>query len=394
MIEISSLDNAFRFAPLTDRRDIREGEVGYQEKYLKLYEEFQVLIKGIPDLLFHVDPALDVIWMNEAAKQMLLPSTRDISEDDSAVSCARFWFESADDYNFPAIQRAFATGLQQEETFEDRHQRTWGMKVFPPMNGEKGRQTAIVIASDITEKLLLRSEALRNSQMALLGHLAAGLGHEINNPINGIVNYAQLVADRLPVGSDESELMGEIIREGTRIAASINQLLVFVGDQQSQRTCMTPQSLIEDALRLAGSRLAEEDIELRLFLPRNLPELFGQRSQLQQMVLNLISNSQQALKSKFSGRRGRKVLVIRAKAVDNGKPAVIRLEFIDNGIGIDKASLAEVFDPFYTRGPQGRGKGLGLSVTRGIVKNHGGDIRISSRAGKFTKVEIDLPISE
>lgn len=393
MIENSRLDSAFRFAPLTESRDIREDEGGYKEKYLKLYEEFQILIKGIPDLLFHVDPALNVIWMNDAAEQMLLRSTQDISIGETAVSCARFWFESADDYDFPAIRQAFATGLQQEETFEDKHQRTWGMKVFPPMSGEAGRQTAIVMASDITEKLLLRSEALRNSQMALLGHLAAGLGHEINNPINGIVNYAQLVADRLPVDSDESDLMGEIIREGVRIAAIINKLLVFAGDQQNQRTRITAQSLVEDALRLAGSRLAEENIELRLLLPHKLPELFGQRSQLQQMVLNLISNSQQALKSKFSGRKGQKVLVIRAKAVDNGTPAAIRLEFIDNGIGIEKAHLAKVFDPFYTREPQGRGRGLGLSVTRGIVKNHGGDIRISSRAGKFTKVEVDLPIS-
>jgi len=370
------------------------GKDACKEKNSRLFNDFQLLIKGISDPLLNVDSQLNVVWMNEAAERMRKRAISDATSEEAIIPCYRLWFDASDKYDFPAVRRAFATGLQQEEIFEDGHQRTWGLKVFSPVTNEAGDQTALIMASDITEKFMLRSEAMRTSQMAMLTHLAAGVAHEINNPVNGIINYAQLAADRFSTDNDERTWVKEIIREGTRIAAIVNNLLLFARDPHEQRTEIAPEDLIDDVLSLAKSRLAGDHICLKLHLSDRLPCILGQRVQLQQMILNVISNARQALNRKFPARTGHKTLVIKAKPIDNEKSSLVRLEFIDNGAGIESDCLEKIFDPIYSTAAAEKRQGLGLSVSRGIAKNHGGDIRISSKAGKFTRVEVDLPASD
>lgn len=350
----------------------------------------QVVVDQIPDVLLLVDKVFDVIWMNLAARKLLRQSCADDSLGDN-ISLYRFWFDAPEAFAFDSVSQTFATREQQEEVFDDMRGLTWGLKVFPPITVNSVDSVAIVIACDVTEKLLLRAEALRTGQMAMLGQLAAGVAHEINNPINGIINYAQLIADRSAPESEEHHLSDDIIVEGARIAGITNSLLAFARDQHSQRTPAAPCDLIRSTLMLAESQLCREGVEILIDVPANLPAVLVQKEQVQQLFLNLLNNARYALNRKFPNGAAGKILAISAiRTLVNGQ-VFVRFEFMDNGTGIQKENLDKIFDPFYTTKANGKGTGLGLSVSKGIVKSHGGQIAIRTEADSYTRVIFDFP---
>ena len=350
----------------------------------------QVVVDQIPDVLLLVDKAFNVIWMNLAARKLLRQSFADELTGGN-ISLYHFWFDAPEAFPFISVRQTFAIGEQQEEVFDDIRGLTWGLKVFPPIAVSTADSVAIIIASDVTEKIQLRAEAFRAGQMAMLCQLAAGVAHEINNPINVIINYAQLIADRSTPESEEHQLSADIIVEGARIADITNNLLTFARDQHSQRTPAAPCDLVRSTMMLAESQLCGEGIEILIDIPDNLPTVLVQKEQVQQLFLNLLNNARHALDRKFSNGAAGKILSISARRVLVNARIFVRFEFMDNGTGIKKENLDKIFDPFYTTKPNGKGTGLGLSVSKGIVKSHGGQITIRTEADSYTQVVFDFP---
>ena len=243
--------------------------------------------------------------------------------------------------------------------------------------------------TDITEKKDLQAEAMRASQLASLGELAAGVAHEINNPLNAVINFAQLLEDdvRSPASAD---LLKRIILESNRIAAIVRNLLSFARMEHEKFGPVPLAAVVADALELTRAQMEKEGIDIVVDVPAELPEVRGRAQELQQVCINLLSNSRHALNQKYPGQSEDKTLRISAAPASTGHAILLLVR--DQGVGIPSAMLAQVFNPFFSTKPKGVGTGLGLSISRKIVETHGGALSISSEAGLFTEVSIILPM--
>jgi len=235
------------------------------------------------------------------------------------------------------------------------------------------------------------AEAMHSSRLATIGELAAGVAHEINNPVNGIINYAQLLLDKLAGGSREHDIAGRIIKEGDRISYIVRSLLSFSRQRKEGKKAVHFEEIISESMALTGAHLRKEGIMLEMDIPSGLPRIFANPRQLQQVILNIISNARYALNQKYPSSNEHKKFMIKAiETTINDKPYV-RIEFTDHGTGMPAAIIGKVLNPFFSTKPEGQGTGLGLSISHGIISDHGGRLSIESVEGEFTKVITTVP---
>jgi PAS domain S-box-containing protein len=245
--------------------------------------------------------------------------------------------------------------------------------------------------SDITEQKKAEEETMRAAHLASLGELAAGVAHEINNPINGIINYTQILLNRSSDGSKEQDISRRIIKEGDRIANIVSSLLSFARNSEKDKCPVQIHKIISDSLALTGTQLKKDGINLKIDIPSDLPEVIAHHQQIEQVFLNIISNARYALSRKYTETHEDKTLDITAERIKVYSKPFIRITFHDRGIGIPAGIKNKVINPFFTTKQSTEGTGLGLSISHGIINDHGGNITIESVEGEFTKVIIDLP---
>ena len=263
-----------------------------------------------------------------------------------------------------------------------------------PTMDENGRITGVLgIFWDVTEKVYLQMEAVRSRHMASIGELAAGVAHEINNPINGVINYAQILANKSDKKSKEHEVAHRIIKESIRVANIVKSLLSFArpDGNLNEKKPVHVNDILSDTFTLIEAQMLKEDINIELNFPETLPEVIANVQQIQQVFLNILSNARYALNEKFKGLHENKTIVISGERTIINGVAFVKIEFVDNGIGIPSSMLDKVIDPFFSLKPKGIGTGLGLSICRKIISEHGGRFNIESREGEFTKAIIELP---
>ncbi len=256
-----------------------------------------------------------------------------------------------------------------------------------------GRQHALVTYQDITE----RKEAEENrraveqkaqvaSRLAAIGEMAAGMAHEINNPLTAIIGYADLVLEHEGVPEDVKEDIRLIADSGHRVADIVSRLLAFARQSKTVRICSDLNELIEGTLKMRQYALKTGGIEVERNFDPELPPTTVDPLQLQQVFLNLIVNAEQAMKS----ARGRGVLRIATSLLPGD---IIRLSFTDDGPGINPENIDKLFHPFFTTKPVGEGTGLGLSLSHGIVSQHDGALYCRSELGQGASFIIELPVS-
>jgi PAS domain S-box-containing protein len=261
-----------------------------------------------------------------------------------------------------------------------------------PLLEENGEINAtLLVARNLTEEEVVRAEAIRVAQLAAIGELASGIAHEINNPINGIINYAQIILDD-PEDPDATEHLGNIISEGKRIAGIVAKLLDFARRREEVLALSDITKIVANSLQLVDHLLKKDGISCFLEMDKSLPPLMCNEQQLQQVVLNLISNARYALNQKYPQPNREKRLEINSELHRQEDLEYIRLTFTDYGVGIDPEVQERMFDPFFSTKPKGEGTGLGLSISHGLVRDHGGYIRVQSKPGEWTRFTIDLPI--
>ncbi len=261
-----------------------------------------------------------------------------------------------------------------------------------PLNmDDGGQEAALLVARDLTEEELMKAEALRSAQLASVGELAAGVAHEINNPINGIINYAQIILDD-PDDPDNLDLLERIKKEGKRIASIVSNLLDFSRRREESPEEVAIQNILNKSLELVSHRFKDDMILLDMKLPDDLPIVYCNSQQIQQVLLNILSNARYALNDKFPGPDPKKKLTIRGETVTHAKDTFVRLSITDNGSGIEQDLIDRVFDPFYSSKPKGEGTGLGLSISHGLIQDNKGYLRIISELGSSTSLLVDLPI--
>lgn len=254
----------------------------------------------------------------------------------------------------------------------------------------------ILIIRDLTERKRLERERqeierqlFQQSKLASIGELSAGVAHEINNPLNCIVNFAQLLKDDgVARNETERQMVGGIIEEGDRIARIVRNLLTFARQDPNLPTPVAMVRIIENSISLFGRQLEREGIKLEIDAG---PEVFPVRadaSRLRQVVVNMISNAHHALKDKPDGER---LFRITARNVEQPGERIVRIEFYDNGPGVSRENIDKIFDPFFTTRRDSGGTGLGLSLSFGIIRDYGGRIWVESEPGSYTRFVVELP---
>lgn len=232
-----------------------------------------------------------------------------------------------------------------------------------------------------------QAQLLQSGKMAAVGELAAGVAHEINNPLSAVLTYSVLVREKIEKQPPEAEDLPKLIQRlglvetaARRCKSIADSLLTFSRQEETPRGAVAVQEVVEESLRLLRSQLRRKDIELEVDLEPDLPPVLGSAGALQQVIVNLASNAFQALAP--GGH-----LSISARADGD----FCQLTIADDGPGIDPQIRDRIFEPFVTTKPPGQGTGLGLSIVYGIVQSHEGELTVESTPGEGTTFVVRLP---
>lgn len=250
---------------------------------------------------------------------------------------------------------------------------------------------ASVLSSTI-ERRDAESKVIQASKLASIGELAAGVGHEINNPLNAVINCADILIESLPVGSKERQFAELARSESERIARIVRNLLTFSRQHREHHSPARLKDIVDAVLSLSRKKIEKSFVDLVVDVPEDLPRIKCRSEQLQQVVMNLLINALHALDERYPARDPNKRLQITGSEIDiNGRP-FLRLTVEDTGTGIAPLHMDRLFDPFFTTKGRDVGTGLGLSVSDGIVKDHGGQIWVESEHGSYARFHVDLPL--
>jgi PAS domain S-box-containing protein len=237
---------------------------------------------------------------------------------------------------------------------------------------------------DVTDKKRLEDQLARSEKLAAVGQLAAGVAHEINNPLGGILVYSYLMLEDLPPDHPERHQVEKIIREATRCKEIIKGLLDFSRQHPSRFKPIDINTLVTELLGLVENHLSFQNVSLQKHLDPNLPPVQGDKSKLEQVFLNLFMNAGEAM-------AGYGTLSVTTTQNTQG---AVEIRVSDTGPGIHPDHLPRLFDPFFTTKEVGRGVGLGLSVSYGIIKQHRGRIYADAAAPIGATFIIELPAAK
>lgn len=263
--------------------------------------------------------------------------------------------------------------------------------ILPVKDVDGQVEKIMIIARELSSAESQRVDSIRTAKMAAIGELAAGVAHEINNPITGIINFAQIILDSQALDHMGTDIVQKIMKEGDRVAAITHNLLSFARADSNMLEPVNPVEIIKDSLILVQHQLQKDGITVITDFPKKDILMVADFRRLQQVILNLVSNSRYALNARYQGHDLRKKIEISCGVSQNEDRSISRITFKDYGTGMPQSLLERIFEPFFTSKPPGEGTGLGLSISYGIIKDHKGDLRVNSILHKFTEVIIELP---
>jgi PAS domain S-box-containing protein len=272
----------------------------------------------------------------------------------------------------------------------------WFMiRIVPIQIAGRGAGTVrryLSISTDISERKRLEIRVRQQQRLESVGTLASGVAHEINNPVQGILNYAELIAEHRADPESVREFACEIMLESNRVADIVRNLLTFSRQEPDQGFEHCPVgSLIENPLSLLHAVLRKDQITVELTIPEGIPQIRCRAPQIQQVIMNLLTNARDALneRSRQSNQAKRISLEVRAHSRDDGP--WVRISVSDRAGGISEEVRPRIFDPFFTTKGRDQSAGLGLALSHGIATDHGGELSLDSEFGVGSTFHLDLP---
>jgi two-component system, NtrC family, sensor histidine kinase HydH len=250
------------------------------------------------------------------------------------------------------------------------------------LEGEKGAREGVVLFRDITEIRQLKNEVARSQRLASLGSLAAGVAHEIRNPLSSIKGFATYFKERYRNSPEDGKTADIMIQEVDRLNRVIGQLLDYARPMTMNRQEAPVQMVVRHALRLMEGEAREKGVAIETDLPEGMAPVSIDSDRMKQVFINLYLNALSAME------KGGTLTVLSAEQPDRR----VRVDVRDTGAGIDPQDMGRIFDPYFTTKPSGAG--LGLAIVQKIVEAHGGEIRVASTPGQGTTVSILLPLPE
>jgi len=252
-----------------------------------------------------------------------------------------------------------------------------------PLVGKSGERIGrLILVDDITQRIRLEEQLIQTEKLTSLGLLAAGVAHEVNTPLAVISNYIQMLAKQLPGDDPRHQLIDKVVKQTFRASEIVNNLLNFSRTGASEFTEVNLNAVVEETLSLVAHPFRTAHVQVTRNMQEHLPAVLGSNNKLQQVFLNLFMNARDSMPA--GG-----MVEIRT-ASHNGS---VEIEITDSGTGIPTENLHRIFDPFFTTKSMGRGTGLGLSVSYGIIKEHAGKVDVRSTLGKGTSFRLEFPVA-
>jgi two-component system, NtrC family, sensor kinase len=253
-----------------------------------------------------------------------------------------------------------------------------------PLLGKDGaRLGRLILLDDITQRVRMEEQMLQNEKLTSLGLLAAGVAHEVNTPLAVISNYIQMLAKQIPADDPRQKTIERIVKQTFRASEIVNNLLNFSRTGAAEPVEVDLHAVIEETLTLVQHPFKVARVNVLKNYAEKLPPVLGSTTRLQQVFLNLFLNARDAMP-------GGGMLELQT-AARNGS---VEVEVTDTGMGIPAEQVHRIFDPFFTTKATGRGTGLGLSVSYGIIQEHAGKVDVRSTPGKGTSFRLEFPAAK
>ncbi len=372
-----------------DREEDKAKLMATEEKYRNLFNNHHtvmLIVEPVSGNIIDVNPAAEKFYgyTHDTMIKMNISDIHTLSKEELAkkIKAARQNLSN----RFEFVHRTSEGRLVDVEVFSG-----------PIQIEEKPYLYSIV--TDVTQKKKLEiatreMEAKIHQQQRLesIGTLAGGVAHEINNPINGIMNFAQLIKEDSPDNTDIYLYSDMIIRESQRISEIVKSLLQFSRYDKVIHSFSDISDIIFNTLSLVNVTFRRDQIAIVVDVAEGLPKVRCRSQQIQQVLMNLLTNARDALNDKYPQFNENKIIELSVfmEEIENTPHVVIQVK--DHGNGIHPSVINRIFEPFFSTKPKDKGTGLGLSISFGIIKDHHGIFDVKSEEGEYTCFEVKLPI--
>ena len=353
-------------------------------------QEWRTTFDSIDDMIATIDTNYLILRVNQSFARAVGSTPKELI----GRHCYEVVHCTTKPYELCPHMRTISTGkTESSEFFEPKLNKYVEVTTSPIFDSNHNITGSVHIIKDQTankqaqaERQRLQEKAEISSRLASVGEMAAGIAHEINNPLTGVIGFSQLLAERQDLPKDVGNDV-KIIAEGSqRVADIVRKLLTFARQSKPVKISSNLNELIVNTLNLRSYVLKTANIEVVTHLDPELPSIVVDPGQIQQVFLNLIVNAEHAMKKAHD--KGR--LTVTSEKLDKR----IRIIFQDDGPGISPGNLKRIFEPFFTTKPVSEGTGLGLSLSRSIVLEHNGELRVESELDKGAAFIIELPLGD
>ncbi|MCP5094426.1 MAG: response regulator [Chloroflexi bacterium] len=376
----SSISEAIENAWLFQRIRLR------QQELLENRNTLQALIDGIPHPIYTINDQWELITVNQSKADELETTPEDLV----GPICYKALFNRASPCEHCAVALTLETRQAQSWTVNwvgaDHLPREWEVSAYPIPSKQTKSARAVILWQDRTEERRLENSLLQAGKLAAIGQLAAGVAHEINNPLTAVNANAQILQMMIPPDDENYESVDLIARAGDRAAKVVRGLLDFARQEHYSFDAADINNSIQQSLDLVQYQLYQASIKILLNMDYSLPKIVASWEHMKSVWLNLIVNARDAAEHRETDREIE--ITTRMSTDEDHVQVLIR----DNGKGMSKAELIHIFEPFYTTKDPGKGTGLGLATTHRIVEQHGGEINVVSAPNEGTTFIIRLPV--
>lgn len=376
----SSVSEGLENAWLFQRNRLR------QQELLEGRNTLQALIDGIPHPIYTINNDWQLISVNKSKIDELEP----IEDTLTGQTCYHIFFGRETPCEHCLVNETLAYKQAQHWSVKwhgaDHLPREWDVDAFPIPGAQKTAAKAVILWQDRTEERRLESSLLQAGKLAAIGQLAAGVAHEINNPLTAVNANAQLLKMTIPVDDENYESVDLIYRAGERAAKVVRGLLDFARQEQYDFKPTDINETIAQALDLVHYQLQSANIDVFLDMDEDLPVVTASVEHLKSVWLNLLVNARDAVQSLSDNR----FIEVTTRLTQDQERVQILVR--DNGKGMSQAELDHIFEPFYTTKDPGKGTGLGLATCHRIVEQHSGEINVVSSTNEGTTFIIHLPV--
>jgi two-component system NtrC family sensor kinase len=357
-----------------------------QQELLENRNTLQALIDGIPHPIYTIQDNWQLVAVNKSKRDELDGEPEELEQH----ACYEMFFQRES----PCDHCAVAITLDKKEdqhwtvnwTGPDHLPREWDVNAYPIPSKQASSARAVIVWQDRTEERRLENSLLQAGKLAAIGRLAAGVAHEINNPLTAVNANAQLLEMAIPEEDEKRESVELIARAGERAAKVVRGLLDFARQEHYIFEAADINITLQQALDLVEYQLQAANIKVEFDLAEDLPLVTASREHMKSVWVNLLVNARDAVQELTDGRTIG--MTTRLDVSSDHVQVFIR----DNGKGMSPAEAEHIFEPFYTTKDPGKGTGLGLATCHRIIEQHGGEISVFSQPGEGTTFIVRLPI--